>query len=405
MLSFNKTIRKIHLWSGITCGLIASFSGLTGSLYVWQPEITAALNPELLKVENIEDIEDAAILKSVASLIETHKDNINQQPPGKSTKHKPETYKNISTQACLFGRQASEHYKSHLVSKIFLPYREQQTISIQFKNGKTNYYHPLTNEFLGEKSASISFFENLLNLHRTLGVPKIGKYIIGTSAVIFFLFILTSGVYIWWKVYAKNLREGFKIKWKSKKRKFNFDLHKTFGIYFFIPLLIIAFTGAYFTYNTYYKSALKIFDGDPKTSLNHQQKQVVKDSSIFNELLSNTNESYALRAIYFPQDKTAPYRFRYIEDRYIKAGLRKTKEVEISAKGEITTLSDFRFDSNSNRIAAQFYPIHIGEIAGVYGRILVFISGLVPLVLFITGFRMYRLKKSKTKKRLKKKRD
>ncbi|MFI0429191.1 PepSY-associated TM helix domain-containing protein [Mariniflexile sp. HMF6888] len=353
MLSFNTTIRKIHLWLGLTCGLIASFSGLTGSLYVWQPEITAALNPELLKVENVENIKEVTILKSVVSLIETHKDSLN---------------------------------------KIFLPYREQQTIAIQFKNGKTNYYHPVTSEFLGEKSASISFFENLLNLHRTLGIPQIGKYIIGTSAIIFFIILITSGVYIWWKAYANNLKKGFKVKWKAKKKKFNFDLHKALGIYFFIPLIIIAFTGSYFTYNAVYKSALKVFD-NPNTHLINQQKN--KNFSTLNETLLNSNEKYALRAIYFPKDKSGMYRIRYIKDRFIKAGYRKTKEVEINEKGDITTLSDFRFDSNSNRIVAQFYPIHIGEIAGICGRILVFISGMVPLVLLITGFRIYRLKKNK----------
>lgn len=352
MLSFNTTIRKIHLWLGLSCGLIASFSGLTGSLYVWQPEITAALNPELLKVENIEYIKEATILKSAVSLIETHKDSI---------------------------------------GKVYLPYREQQTIAIQFKNGKTNYYHPVTSESLGEKSVSILFFENLLNLHRTLGIPQIGKYIIGSSAVIFFLILITSGVYIWWKAYANNLKKGFKIKWKAKKKKFNFDLHKVFGINFFIPLLIIAFTGAYFTYNAVYKSALKVFDSS-NTHVTNQQKG--KNFSSLNDALLNSNETYALRAIYFPKDKTGMYRIRYIKDRFIKAGYRKTKEVEINEKGDMTTLSDFRFDSNSNRIAAQFYPIHIGEIAGICGRILVFISGMIPLVLLITGFRIYKSKKN-----------
>ena len=360
MIVFNKTIRKIHLWLGLSCGLIASFSGLTGALYVWQPEITGILNPGLLKVEQTENIKEAVILRSAETLIATHQDSI---------------------------------------GKIFLPYREQQTISIRFKNGQTNYYHPVTTKNLGEKSASISFFENLLNLHRTLGIPKIGKYIIGTSTIIFFLFLLTSGAYIWWRAYGNNLREGLKIKWNGKRRKLDLDLHKVLGICFFIPLLVMAFTGSYFTYNSYYKAALKVFDGKSnKVGLDHERKQAVKDSLFLKDFSLKADESYALRAIYFPQDGTGVYRFRYIKEGFIKAGLRKTKEVEINAKGKITTLSDFRHDSNSTRIAAQFYPVHIGEIAGLGGRILVFISGMVPLVLFITGFRMYRSKKRPSKK-------
>ncbi|WP_419211335.1 PepSY-associated TM helix domain-containing protein [Maribacter sp. X9] len=359
MVLFNKTIRKIHLWLGITCGLIASFSGLTGSLYVWQPEITAALNPKLLKVENNENIKEETLLKSAVSLIKTHNDSID---------------------------------------KIILPYREQQTTAIQFKNGKKCYYHPVTTEFLGEKSASISFFENLLNLHRTLGIPKMGKYIIGTSAIIFFLMLITSGVYIWWNAYANNLKQGLKLKWKAKKKKRNYDLHKVFGIYFFIPLIMIAFSGSYFTYSASYKKALGIFDR-PNNNLTALQKNNSKDFSTLNETLFNSNEDYALRAIYFPKDGTDNYRLRYIKNRSIKAGYRKTKEIEITKNGLRTTLSDFKSDSNSNRIAAQFYPIHIGEIAGIFGRVLVFISGFVPLVLFITGFRIFLLKKNRGLKR------
>jgi uncharacterized iron-regulated membrane protein len=67
----------------------------------------------------------------------------------------------------------------------------------------------------------------------------------------------------------------------------------------------------------------------------------------------------------------------------------------MNVNGKVILLSDFRFDSKSNRIAAQFYPIHIGEIIGITGRIIVFISGIIPLVLFITGFRIFLFKMNK----------
>ncbi|WNH10992.1 PepSY domain-containing protein [Thalassobellus suaedae] len=162
-------------------------------------------------------------------------------------------------------------------------------------------------------------------------------------------------------------------------------------MYFFTPLFVIAFTGAYFTYNTFYKSALKFFDEFKNTQVNETIK-TSEDFLEFSDVLNNSNETYALRAIYFPKDSTSDYRFRYIKDRFIIAGFRKTKEVELSLDGKKTTLSNFKFDTNSKRIAAQFYPIHIGEIAGLFGRVLVFISGLVPILLFITGFKVYKAK-------------
>jgi uncharacterized iron-regulated membrane protein len=39
------------------------------------------------------------------------------------------------------------------------------------------------------------------------------------------------------------------------------------------------------------------------------------------------------------------------------------------------------------------HPLHNGEAFGLTGRILVFLSGLLPLVLFITGFLRWRHKR------------
>jgi uncharacterized iron-regulated membrane protein len=355
-MTLGSIVRKIHLWVGITCGLLASVSGITGAMYVWQPELTAALNPELLIAKNIDTLDDAVFIQTASFLAATHSDSI---------------------------------------SKMFLPYREQQTISIQFTNGETKYYNPENGQFLGDKSASIVFFEDLLEFHRTLLIPKIGKYVTGTSTIIFLLLILLSGIYIWYKTYCTKFKNGFKLKWKSKKKKFNFDLHKLLGVSFFIPLLAIAFTGAYFTYNTYYKKALSVIDSKPAL----EQVAQIDTTTSFKDILLHSDKSYALRAIYYPKNANDVYRFRYIKSRFITQGLRKTKELTISTNQKIISLSDYRYDPVSDRIAAQFYPVHIGEIAGTFGRILVFIAGLIPITLYITGFRIYLSKKRRTRKK------
>ncbi|WP_051254213.1 hypothetical protein [Arenibacter latericius] len=64
-----------------------------------------------------------------------------------------------------------KRHKDSLI-RINLPYREQQTVSLIFENGETHYHHPRTASYLGTKSISIQFFEDLLNIHRTLDVPK-----------------------------------------------------------------------------------------------------------------------------------------------------------------------------------------------------------------------------------------
>ncbi|TVZ27845.1 putative iron-regulated membrane protein [Gillisia sp. Hel_I_86] len=349
MKPFSKIVKKIHLYLGLSCGILASISGLTGSMYVWQPEITTALNPKLLKVNTVNNISEEALLKTSLTLYESQKDT---------------------------------------VAKIFLPYREQQTISIVYNNGQTLYYHPKNGMVLGKKSASISFFEDLLNIHRTLGIPKVGKYIVGGSAILFFFFLLTSGLFLWLKKYKSNFKKGIKIKWKRNKKRFNYDVHKTLGILFFLPLLVMAFSGGYFTYNTYYKEGFKFADGSTINTKPKKKKKVGTTLDIL-DLLENPDKKYSLRAIYFPKDPNEVYQFRYIKDRFIVPGLRKTKELKLNQNGKVINATSFDSHPISEQIAAQMYPIHIGEIAGLLGRILVFISGFVPIILFITGLRSY----------------
>ncbi|NOS87863.1 MAG: PepSY domain-containing protein [Methylococcaceae bacterium] len=38
------------------------------------------------------------------------------------------------------------------------------------------------------------------------------------------------------------------------------------------------------------------------------------------------------------------------------------------------------------------HPLHNGEIAGLFGRWVVFIGGLVPAILYVTGFMRWRQK-------------
>lgn len=342
--------KKIHLWIGLVSGLITSISGLSGALYLWQPELSAALNPSILKVANQQFFSEPTIHRTAYSLYETYRDSID-----------------------------------HLT----LPFREQQTIQIAFKNGTSLFFHPQTKELLGEKTFSIRFFEGLLNFHRTLLIPHYGKYLMGGSTVLFFTLLLSSGLYLWWKRYHSNWKKGVSLSLR-KSKIFNYDWHKALGIVFFIPLLTIAITGAYFTFLPAYKSVFKLMDVPITKTQALTALQTPTEMFPEDLLRAPQMDGYKLRAVYFPKDSLSNYRFRYIHDREISAGLRKTKEIGIDPHHQVTLLSEYHQSTRSEKISAQMYPVHIGEIFGTLGRILVFISGLIPVILLITGYRIYR---------------
>ncbi|MCT4699856.1 PepSY-associated TM helix domain-containing protein [Tenacibaculum haliotis] len=350
-----KIIKKLHLWLGLTVGAIVSFSGVTGSLYIWQPEISAYLTNKELKAHSPSKTTYNKIIGTVIKLKETHNDSI---------------------------------------KKIQLPHRKSEYIMLTFLNNKTYYYHPKNGTNLGSNLKTNSFFKTLLQLHRNLCLKTYGSYIIGISSLLFCFSLLISGFLLWHRSYKKRWRKGFTITWFTSKKRFNYNLHKIAGIYFMIPLLIISFSGAYFTFPKEYKKVFSILPNyKTKSSLS---VKTIKIGDFFS-LKKQTKKllpKYKLWSIHFPTKKNEGYRFRFINSLIIEGGLRKTTDIFTDKNLAIRKVSSFENNTFALKTTAQMYPIHIGESLGLLHRILIFISGFIPLSLYITGIRFYLFKKS-----------
>lgn len=352
-------IQQIHLWLGLVSGLIVSVTGLSGSLYLWQPELNSLFNTDILTIRE---------------------------------------YKSVSEEAIHW--TAYDLYRKNCDSLLYigLPYREQQSISLTFTNGTTAFFHPVTGVPLGTKSPSMYFFEGLLRFHRTLLIPGYGRYIVGGNVLIFVAFILTSGFWLWRKRYRGRIRKGFTLHGGIRKVVFNYDLHKVLGIYFLLPLLLMGISGCYFTLTRLKKPTPPLTENSSTVNRDYSSRE--KNHPTPAEWIRTPlNDGYHLRAVYLPQSTTGYYRLRYIGERALGKGVRKTKEIEINRANEIITIKDFQTKSVSGKIADQMYPVHTGEIMGLAGRILVFISGFIPLILWITGLRHYQFKKQSQIKR------
>jgi uncharacterized iron-regulated membrane protein len=62
-----------------------------------------------------------------------------------------------------------------------------------------------------------------------------------------------------------------------------------------------------------------------------------------------------------------------------------------AADGRVREVDDLREAAPGNAINAWVHPLHDGSAFGLAGRILTAIAGLLPLILFITGWRRWRL--------------
>ena len=82
--------------------------------------------------------------------------------------------------------------------------------------------------------------------------------IVGT-ATLMFVFVLISGIVIWWPRTKKVLKNSLKIVINKGWRRFCYDLHVAGGMYTLIFLLAMALTGLTWSFSWYRTGFYKVF--------------------------------------------------------------------------------------------------------------------------------------------------
>ncbi len=106
-----------------------------------------------------------------------------------------------------------------------------------------------------------AFLSFVMKLHRWLldDSRTIGKLITGISTL-FFVFILISGLGIYWP--KKWKRSNFTVHSNKGIRRMLFDLHAVLGVYAFVILLLCSLTGLMWSFKWYNQFIGFIFDAE-----------------------------------------------------------------------------------------------------------------------------------------------
>jgi uncharacterized iron-regulated membrane protein len=355
-----KAIRKIHLWLGLISGLILSIVGITGSIYVFEPELNPIITNEY------------------------------------QTEKQTTIYANDIEIA-----QAIEAKTNQKIESFQWPDRGRETYMFKlFEDERWHYFDQTTGKVLkGKESFKSGFFTFILDLHTTLTLGEIGYWITATSSLIFALFMLTTGIYLWWPKVKGRMKSSFKIKWNAKPKRFNYDLHNVTGFYFFIPLFLLGITGAAFH-----------FYDETKWVLDKITFTTTSEKSIWNDLHSdttNTKMPLTISEALFEMQKYHPeYHKRNLWMTNVPSGTlsfayQKYKDVHSGADtrifikadrftGEILAEKDPKKLSGGAYILSNWLlPIHFGEFGGIITRILWFIAGFIPALLTWTGVKIW----------------
>lgn len=378
--TFKYWIGQIHLWLGLASGLIVFIVSITGCLFSFQAEIsnitykkTFFITPANAKVLPLSE------LKQQAQIALGDKQPINYITTFKRADMAWEfmAYKTNDTALTYFG--ATEYFKSVFIN----PYTAQVT---GFRDYKYDFFNII----------KYAHWSLLLN-------SPYGQPIVGWSTLIFVVLLIT-GLVLWFpKKWNKATRQqSFKIKWKAKFKRVNYDLHNVLGFYSLLLALIIGLTGMVFSFSWFQATVYVVASGSTKAPEQFAGKSVKDSLGIpvvgIDKAYEQTVDLYpvATRIGISPASGsegviyTSAYRGKEIyydrDDLQFDQYSGKLLHTQLAAK-----------KNNGQKLIDMNYDIHIGAIGGLTGKIIAFIISFICASLPVTGFYIWwgKLKKKK----------
>lgn len=381
-MSFKKLILKIHLWLGLSSGIIVVILGITGCIYVFEEE----LRPIVHEYYHVNEVKNKKL--PISELIEIAKE-ANKEKPKQTISGCKVINDDERTVAIWFFEELDK-------DAIWYWNRYQSTYV---------YLDPYTGSVKKLEEYNSEFFVFIRMLHQTLCFrSEIGDPIVGTATIIFIISLIT-GLILWWPKNKSAAKQRFWFQWKSttKWKRKNYDLHNILGYYMMIFALIIALTGLVWAFECYDQGIQWIFNGGK--TIKKESKTIESDTTHFTtnspiDKIYNTIQQLDPKAktyfMFLPEanDSLATVgTFTAHESRFDDVAMQFD---QYTAK--ILKTTTYEDKNNGQKFRFINYDLHVGSILGVPGKILAFIASLVSASLPITGFLIWWGRNKKKKK-------
>ena len=353
--SFRSGLLKIHLWLAIALSLPMVLIGISGSALLIQREILAHSLPSA----------SAGDRKPVADIVSAAR---NAAPAGTTAK------------------------------RVALPPRGGAPASVRFSpredgmNDFDIYVDPVSLKVLGseeviERGPVLAF---LITIHAFLAMPPpIGLPFVGWNGVIM-TFMGLSGVILWWPRKGQ-WRRAFAVRKGARGLALHLDLHRTVGIWGLVVLLAVSTSGIYLTFPQKIGPFVKrYFPGEdvttnPLPGYRRFSGEIGPEQAIASAQSAVRNA----RAMSIDLPVSDPSYTVELEPQGLSATDPRVIVVLDSKSGEITYIDDPRNYAASDQVLNWQHLLHFGIGLGWFYAVLVFLSGLLPLLFAITGLTIW----------------
>lgn len=379
---------RLHRYIGLSIAIFLIVSGLSGSVIAFDHELDSWLNPDLFKVA-----EQSTPLLSLDQL----------------------------------AAHVREGYPESVISTIAIKRAFGESVRVDLKAEANTilevYVNPFTGQILGSRERGLFsldrkyFVPMMFRLHSNLYLPdRWGFWLLGIVALIWMVDCFV-GLYLTLPSTAKSTaplpsnnspRKSWIMRWKPSwgiKRnaswhRFNFDLHRASGLWFFPIFFILAMSGVSFNLNAEIFRPVVSFFGDMtpdprkalpkvKTVSNPEldfSQAVIYASTLLPAQAKSMEVSFVM---YLPALHV--YRVAFEEsERGKKPFAVKTEQVFIDADtGLLKGRRGYESGTRADRFLALQFPMHSGQVLGLSGRALISIVGIITVILSVTGLALW----------------
>jgi uncharacterized iron-regulated membrane protein len=361
---FKRVTKKIHLWLG-----------LATTIPLFVIAVTGIILSTLFLVDDVEKkfAHDEAFFSNKSEIA------------------------NSVSQIIDFGKNYEiDGYKLALVR---FPEGKSGEITMRFLDSNRHFKQIILQKYPNEdlilhKIENGTTFEKwILKLHHTFLFEETGETIAGFFGIILCVMCI-SGLIIWLPklpVPAFHLKNISVPKFSLKGRALNINLHKSFGIWLFAVLLIVAFTGTFLAFTKQFNQMVSMASpvrDFKKSDVQYQPNYTVDFQTLVQNVVEST-KNHAIISIQFPQ-KNEPYRFTIRPENYSEG--RHGISVFVASDGKVLEVRNPKDYSKGENFLMWLGMLHKGVGLGNFGivwRIIQIVCGIGVILFAYTGIMIW----------------
>lgn len=343
---------QLHKWIGLLLALLLIPVSLTGSALVWHDGLEKLLHPQRFVVSESRQLLAPSAYVSAAGARLTEHDRI-------STVRFSKTGEPVVVTAVRAPADGSPPTGRPVRTSVWLD--------------------PASAKVIDVANNSSGIIRTLHVLHGSLMIPGIGRQVVGWLGVAMFLSCLT-GIWLWWPTVGRWTKG---LRWR-RSRDLDTNLHHLTGFWVAIPLAMLCFTGAWISFPAFFGA----LSGEPPRT--GDRMAAMRALPIVRPALTVDDALAAARAtagageplsIEFPTDRPAPWKVSLLSE--------SRAAFTIDDATGTSTHDKSRPDQGRTGIARTMRQWHDGTDMGIVWQFVIFIGGVIPAILGVTGMTMW----------------